>query len=141
MDVDQIFTQLDKSGDGTIDSSEIATLLEMIQLKPSEKFVERVKNKCDANSDGKVTKDEAADIAAVFQEMSDLTMLFVEFDEDFSQKMSFEEMRKRASTFYTDNADKYGGGKAMEIMNHWAGDKDKEMTLEEFLEIMFEDRL
>ncbi|XP_019622082.1 PREDICTED: uncharacterized protein LOC109468265 [Branchiostoma belcheri] len=142
MDVDQIFPELDMSGDGTIDSSEIYTFLLMWGIKkPSKRFVERVKNKCDANNDGKLTKEEAANIGKVIQEIEDLLSIFDENDEDGDLKMSFEEMRKKAATFYTTHADKYGGGKAMDMLNHWAGDKDKEMTMGEFLDIMFEDRL
>ncbi|XP_078689719.1 putative calcium-binding protein C50C3.5 [Branchiostoma floridae x Branchiostoma belcheri] len=137
---DQVFAEMDKNGNGTLESSEIAAYLNNCGIHPSEKFVQRVTSKCDANNDGKLTRDEAARIGAVIKEIADLSKIFQEADKDHNSKMSFNEMKKVAYTFYTTHADKYGGGNAMEVLNFWAGDKTKEMTVGDFLDIMFEDR-
>ncbi|CAH1267249.1 CALM1 [Branchiostoma lanceolatum] len=130
----------DKNGDGKMDSCEMEAALKELDLNPSAKFVETAKRKADANGDGKVTEVEFTNIVGVFQEINNLRSIFWENDQDASGTMSFAEMRKKATTFYTTHADKYGDGKAMEVMNHYAGDTDKEMTMDEFLEIMFADR-
>ncbi|XP_019629313.1 PREDICTED: calmodulin-like protein 7 isoform X1 [Branchiostoma belcheri] len=141
MDPNMVFAEMDPNGDGTIESSEIKTFLEQCGINPSEKLVQRVKSKCDANNDGKLTKDEAARIGEVVKEIADLSKVFLDHDQDHNFTMSFDEMKKKAYTFYTTHADKYGSGNTMEVLNFWAGDKTKEMTVGDFLDIMFEDRL
>ncbi|XP_078667013.1 uncharacterized protein LOC144908921 [Branchiostoma floridae x Branchiostoma belcheri] len=142
MDFEKVFADLDKSGDGTIDSSELKTFLQLSGLNPnvSDQFVERIKTKCDVNSDGKLTKVEAEKISQVCQEIKGLVELFEEYDKDGSMTMSYKEMRKKAGSFLREQGDKYGGGKVRELLDHWDGDKDKEMTLGEFLEIIFGER-
>ncbi|CAH1277252.1 Hypp9523 [Branchiostoma lanceolatum] len=108
-------------------------------MEPWWTLFQRVRSKADANRDGKLTKEEFCNIAAIFEEIEALKAVFGEMDQDRSGTMSFEEMRKKAVTFYTTHADKYDGKRAMHVMNHYAGDKKKGMKEEEFLDIMFKD--
>ncbi|XP_078584023.1 neo-calmodulin-like [Branchiostoma floridae x Branchiostoma japonicum] len=137
--VSKVFSEYDRNGDDTIDAREIQAALKSLDLNPSQQFVERVQSKADANGDGKVTKEEFGRVVAIFEEIKELRKVFQENDQDASGGMSFDEMRKKAMTFYTTHADKYGGGRAMQVMNHYAGNKSKQMSVDDFLDIMFKD--
>eukprot|EP00058_Branchiostoma_floridae_P023672 XP_002609162.1 hypothetical protein BRAFLDRAFT_126678 [Branchiostoma floridae] len=106
-------------------------------LRHGHFWYQKVRRKADANKDQKLTKEELSNILAVFEEIEDLRKIFVENDKDDSGTMSFMEMIKKAGDFYGKHADKYGGGKAKAVMDKYAGDRGKEMTVNEFLDIMF----
>ncbi|XP_078601376.1 uncharacterized protein LOC144876236 [Branchiostoma floridae x Branchiostoma japonicum] len=123
--------------DDKMDWSELENALKSVGLNPSPDLIMEVRRKADANGDQKLTKEELSNILAVFEEIEDLRKIFVENDEDDSGTMSFKEMIKKAGDFYDKHADKYGDGKARAVMNKYAGDRGKEMTVNEFLDIMF----
>ncbi|XP_035683021.1 uncharacterized protein LOC118420353 [Branchiostoma floridae] len=123
--------------DDKMDWSELENALKSVGLNPSPDLIMKVRRKADANKDQKLTKEELSNILAVFEEIEDLRKIFVENDKDDSGTMSFMEMIKKAGDFYGKHADKYGGGKAKAVMDKYAGDRGKEMTVNEFLDIMF----
>ncbi|XP_019621607.1 PREDICTED: probable calcium-binding protein CML15 isoform X1 [Branchiostoma belcheri] len=147
--MDQIFDMYDKNADGTIDASELEAALKMAGISASGRFVQMVKERCDANSDGKLTKDEFVKTLQIFQEIAEFIAFFTSADTDGSKTMSFTEMETKAIAFYMTNegtrVDRYvfeaGTRNAQQLRCSWNGDPDKEMKLEEFLDIMYADRL
>lgn len=130
------FTELDKDGDGGLNTEEISVMLEKYNIDPRFKFL--AKELCDKNGDGLITFDEFFDFYRLLGKLEkDPTCLyeatFKIYDRDKDGYISKEELESFLRFFLVDEPDSHT---VRLYLSSFDEDKDRKLDFKELCKLM-----
>eukprot|EP00928_Gymnodinium_smaydae_P087518 TRINITY_DN71778_c0_g1_i1.p1 TRINITY_DN71778_c0_g1~~TRINITY_DN71778_c0_g1_i1.p1 ORF type:complete len:153 (+),score=48.72 TRINITY_DN71778_c0_g1_i1:89-547(+) len=99
----EVFTLLDKDGDGTILTSNLGSVMRRLGLNPTKAELDKMVHEVDVNADGNIDfEEEFLPLMAVkmkdVEEVDELAQVFVEFDREKNGLIAAAELRHLLTT-------------------------------------------
>lgn len=93
-EVNKLWKESDKNGDGTLDMREIKKLINKIYPESDPRIATRALRAADKNLDGKISRKEFVPLIQAIDEMIEISVLFKALDKDKSNTISYDEFKK-----------------------------------------------